>query len=128
MSKRGKNRAILDGEFIQPNEFLREILLGFEKTYMFFAQNKSRVFEKLKEFEDLPKFPYFCFQLPIPSQPKLDIPHAQSNSHNAYLQNLKDNQYPKEPHFFHNIVLLHHKKCKVDWAPNYTNHIPLCPK
>ena len=52
MSKRGKNRAILDGEFIQPNEFLREILLGFEKTYMFFAQNKSRVFEKLKEFEE----------------------------------------------------------------------------
>lgn len=50
--KEGKNRAILDGKFIQPNEFLREILLGFEKTYMFFVQNKSRVFEKLKEFEE----------------------------------------------------------------------------
>ena len=49
--KEGKNRAALNGKFIQPSRFQKEIILGFEKVYQFLMQNKELILEKLKSFE-----------------------------------------------------------------------------
>lgn len=46
----GKNLATLNGEFIQPYEFLNEIEEGFEKTYSFLLNHKKEVCEKLSAF------------------------------------------------------------------------------
>ena len=61
--KEGKNLATLNGEFIQPSEFFREIIAGFEKAYRFLGgggnsekdvfsrANKEAVLEKLTLFQ-----------------------------------------------------------------------------
>ena len=49
----GKNLAVLEGEFIEPAEFLEEIQRGFEDAYGFLSGRKSEVWEKLWQFRDV---------------------------------------------------------------------------
>lgn len=49
----GKNLAVLEGEFIEPAEFLEEIQRGFEDAYGFLSGRKREVWEKLWQFRDV---------------------------------------------------------------------------
>ena len=48
----GKNLAVLEGEFIEPAEFLEEIQRGFEDAYGFLSGRKREVWEKLWQFRN----------------------------------------------------------------------------
>ncbi|MCM1541436.1 MAG: type 2 lanthipeptide synthetase LanM [Blautia sp.] len=49
----GKNLAILNGEFIEPYEFLQEIIEGFENAYSFFTRQREKTLEMLGLFRNV---------------------------------------------------------------------------
>ena len=51
--KEGKNLALLEGEFIQPYEFLNDIVKGFEDCYRFLAGNKEEAQKRLSNFDGI---------------------------------------------------------------------------
>ena len=87
--KEGKNLATLNGEFIQPSEFFREIIAGFEKAYRFLGgggNSEKDVFSRAnKEAVSI-----HDSQLPVPNQSKSDTLRGQSSFHSAYPWNLTD--------------------------------------
>lgn len=50
--KEGNNLATLEGEFLEPYEFLGEIQSGFRDAYAFLAGNREKTWEKLALFQD----------------------------------------------------------------------------
>ena len=50
--KEGHNLATLEGEFVEPYEFLGEIQKGFHETYVFLDRNREKVSEMLVTFQD----------------------------------------------------------------------------
>lgn len=49
----GKNLATLHGEFIEPYEFLEEILEGFEKAYSFLSRQRQKTLKMLGLFQNV---------------------------------------------------------------------------
>lgn len=49
-----KNIPILNGELVEPREFLNDILCGFETIYDYFSENKEKLQMFLKEFLNCP--------------------------------------------------------------------------
>lgn len=49
----GKNLATLDGKFIEPYEFLEEILEGFEKAYSFMTRQRQETMKMLGLFQNV---------------------------------------------------------------------------
>ncbi len=52
-TREGKNLATLEGEFIEPTQFLGEIHKGFGDAYAFLVGRKGKVREKLSQFGDV---------------------------------------------------------------------------
>lgn len=50
----GKNLATLQGEFIQPYEFLHKLEKGVEEAYCFFMNHKKQVWDMLALFQEVP--------------------------------------------------------------------------
>lgn len=53
MMMEGKNLAMLDGKFIQPYEFLADIVEGFQECYVFLAENKEKVQKQFSCFNNV---------------------------------------------------------------------------
>lgn len=54
MMGEGKNLATLNGKFVEPYEFLKEIQKGFERAYTFLMEQQKEALEMLGLFKRVP--------------------------------------------------------------------------
>lgn len=54
VTKEAKNLALLNGEFVEPYRFRKQIQEGFAQTYRFFVKNRQEVSIRLEQFGNAP--------------------------------------------------------------------------